>query len=90
MTKRTASLLIWIALIVLLLIGLVAPPVPNSLPTGLASSGWLSGGLFSSGALSAGLFSVGVFSLGIFSFGTFAVGIWGAGQFVHTWLAIKD
>ena len=105
MTHRTASILIWSVLIVLLLIGLIAPPLPNSFPTDLAASGWLSGGLFSSGVLSAGLFSmgifsaglfsvgifsVGVFSLGIFSFGTFAVGVWAAGQFVRSWLAMKE
>lgn len=105
MTWRTASIVIWAALIILLLMGLVAPPIPNSMPTAAASFGWLSGGLFSSGVLSAGLFSagifsaglfsvgifsVGVFSLGVFSFGTFAVGIWAAGQFITSWLTVKE
>ena len=97
MTRRTVNIIIWGALLVLLLIGLVFPPFPNDLPTNTAASGWLSGGIFSTGVLSAGVFSVGVFSaglfsvgifsvgifsLGIFSFGTFAAGIWAAGQFV--------
>jgi hypothetical protein len=105
MTRRTAHIVIWGALIVLLIIGLAGPPIPNAGPSGTAASGWLSAGLFSTGVLSAGLFSagvfsaglfsigifsVGVFSLGIFSFGTFAIGIWAAGQFVCSWLEMKD
>ncbi len=104
-TQRTVSIIIWAALIILLLIGLIAPPIPNSMPSAATSSGWLSGGLFSTGVLSAGLFSVGifsaglfsvgifsvgVFSLGIFSFGTFAVGIWAAGQFISSCLTVKQ
>ena len=105
MTSRAMSIIIWAALIVLLLIGLIAPPIPNSMPTSATSSGWLSAGLFSCGVLSAGLFSagifsaglfsvgifsVGVFSVGIFSLGTFAVGIWAAGQFISSCLTVKE
>jgi len=99
MAHRTIHYTFWGILIVLLLIGLIAPPFPNSIPPGASASGWLSAGLFSSGILSAGLFSagvfsaglfsvgifsVGIFSLGIFSFGTFALGIWAAGQFTRS------
>jgi quaternary ammonium compound-resistance protein SugE len=105
MTCRAAAIIIWGALIVLLFIGLFAPPIRNSIPSNMAASGWLSGGLFSMGVLSAGLFSigifsaglfsvgvfsVGVFSVGIFSFGTFAVGVWAVGQFFIPWLKMKD
>jgi hypothetical protein len=76
-THRNVGILIWAALIILLLIGLLFPPIPNRISTELGAAGWLSGSLFSLGALSAG-----VFSLGIFSFGTFAAGVWVAGQFV--------
>ena len=105
MTQRTAHIIIWSALVILLLIGLFAPPFGNSMPANLEASGWLSGGFFSAGVLSAGffsigifsaglfsvgIFSVGVFSLGIFSVGTFAVGIWATGQFVKRRLAMKE
>jgi hypothetical protein len=105
MTPRTAHFIIWSALIVLLIIGLVSPPFPNVAPPGTTASGWLSAGMFSTGVLSAGLFSVGVFSaglfsvgifsvgvfsLGVFSFGTFVLGIWAAGQFVCSCLKMKD
>jgi hypothetical protein len=88
-------LIISIPYVILLLIGLVAPPFPNAVFG--AASGWLSAGLFSRGILSAGLFSIGIFSaglfsigifsvglfsLGIFSFGSFAAGIWVAGRFL--------
>ncbi len=89
------ALVIAIPYVILLLIGLLAPPFPNS--SFGAVSGWLSAGLFSRGVLSAGLFSLGVFSaglfsigifsvglfsVGIFSFGSFAVGVWVAGRFI--------
>ena len=95
MTRRTFNIIIWGALFVLLIIGLVSPPFPNDMPANMAASGWLSGGLFSVGVFSAGLFSVGIFSaglfsVGIFSFGTFALGIWATGQFVTRWLKIKE
>jgi len=104
MSHRVAPVIFWGALIILLLIGLIGPPIPNATPTGTAS-GWLSGGLFSTGVLSAGLFSAGifsagifsigifsagVFSVGIFSFGTFALGIWAAGQMVRSWYTLKE
>jgi hypothetical protein len=88
-------LVIAIPYVILLLIGLLAPPFPNAIFG--AVSGWLSAGLFSRGVLSAGLFSIGVFSaglfsigifsvglfsIGIFSFGSFAVGVWVAGRFI--------
>jgi hypothetical protein len=90
------QLVIWIPAVVLLLIGLLAPPFPNSGFGG--SSGWLSAGLFSAGVVSAGLFSVGVFSaglfsvgvfsagifsVGIFSFGTYVLGLWAAGRYLQ-------
>ena len=105
MTRRTFNIIIWGALFVLLIIGLVSPPFPNDIPANMAASGWLSGGLFSVGVFSAGLFSVGIFSaglfsvgifsigpfsVGIFSVGTFALGIWATGQFVTRWLKIKE
>jgi hypothetical protein len=88
-------LVVSIPYVILLVIGLVAPPFPNAIFG--AVSGWLSAGLFSRGIVSAGLFSIGVFSaglfsigvfsvglfsLGIFSFGSFAAGIWVAGRFL--------
>ncbi len=88
-------LVIAIPYVILLLIGLLAPPFPNA--SFGAVSGWLSAGLFSRGVLSAGLFSIGVFSaglfsigifsiglfsIGIFSFGSFAIGVWVAGRFI--------
>ncbi len=88
-------LVIAVPYVVLLLIGLVAPPFPNAVFG--AVSGWLSAGLFSRGVISAGLFSIGVFSaglfsigifsiglfsIGIFSFGSFAIGVWVAGRFI--------
>src|SRR3989304_4664772 len=105
MTRRTVNIIIWGALLVLLIIGLVSPPFPNDMPANTAASGWLSGGVFSTGVLSAGVFSVGVFSAGLFSvgifsvgvfsfgvffFGTFAAGIWAAGQFMTRWLEMKE
>lgn len=105
MTRFTAHSIIWGVLIVLLLIGLVKPPFPNTMPAGAAAAGWLSGGLFSMGVLSAGLFSAGVFSaglfsigifsagvfsLGVFSFGTFALGLWAAGQVTKCWTRCKE
>ncbi len=104
MSHRTVHVIIWGALIILLLIGLIGRPIPNAMPTGTAS-GWLSGGLFSAGVLSAGLFSAGifsaglfsigifsagVFSVGVFSFGTFALGIWAAGQMVRSLYKLKE
>ncbi len=86
--------IIWVPIIILLIIGNLVPPIPNSAIG--ATAGWLSAGLFSLGMLSAGLFSVGiysaglyslgifssgVFSIGIFSFGTYPIGIWAAGQY---------
>jgi hypothetical protein len=89
------GLMIAVALGVLLLIGLLAPPFPNAafgavfgwLSAGLFSMGVFSAGLFSIGVFSAGLFSIGVFSvglfsIGIFSFGSFAIGVWAAGRFL--------
>jgi hypothetical protein len=88
-------LVIAIPYVILLLIGLIAPPFPNAVFG--AVSGWLSAGLFSRGVLAAGLFSIGVFSaglfsvgifsvglfsIGIFSFGSFAIGVWVAGRFI--------
>jgi quaternary ammonium compound-resistance protein SugE len=105
MANRTIHYIIWGPLIILLLIGLIAPPFPNFTPSGIYASGWLSAGLFSSGILSAGLFSagvfsaglfsvgifsVGVFSLGIFSFGTFVLGIWASGQFVKSCYKLNE
>lgn len=55
MTHRNVGILIWAALIILLLIGLLFPPIPNRISTELGAAGWLSGSLFSLGALSAGL-----------------------------------
>jgi hypothetical protein len=88
-------LVIVIPYVILLLIGLLAPPFPNAgfgavkgwLSAGLFSTGILSAGLFSIGVFSAGLFSIGIFSVGffsvgIFSFGSFAIGVWVAGRFV--------
>ncbi len=95
MPSRTIQYIVWAALIILLLIGIFAPPIPNVGPVG-GVAGWLAAGLFSAGILSAGLFSagvfsagvfsvgivsVGVFSLGVVSFGTYAAGIWADGQF---------
>src|SRR3989304_8036948 len=71
MTRRTVNIIIWGALLVLLIIGLVSPPFPNDMPANTAASGWLSGGVFSTGVLSAGGFSVGVFSPGPFPGGLF-------------------
>ncbi len=103
-THRIAHVIIWGALVILLLIGLIVPPFPNAIPLGASASGWLSAGLFSTGVLSAGLFSagifsaglfsvgifsVGVFALGIFSFGSFVVGIWAGGQFIRSWRKLK-
>ena len=93
MTRPTViHLIIWIPLIVLLVIGLWIPPLPNQafgitsgwLSAGLFSRGVLSAGLFSAGVYSAGLFSVGIFSAGLFSLGvcsigTFVLGVWVAG-----------
>ena len=88
-------LVIAVPYVILLLIGLLAPPFPNAIFG--AVSGWLSAGLFSVGVLSAGLFSIGIFSagvfsigifsvglfsIGIFSFGSFAIGLWVAGRFI--------
>jgi len=98
MGRRTATIIIniviWVPLIILLLVGLLAPPIPSDsfgvtsgwLSAGLFSMGMVSAGLFSIGIYSAGLFSIGIFSagpfsIGIFSFGTFVIGVWAAGQF---------
>ncbi|MHB9154945.1 MAG: hypothetical protein ACYC5N_04530 [Endomicrobiales bacterium] len=98
--NRAINYGVWAGAVILLLIGIIFPPFPNSVQENAGSSGWLSAGLFSSGVFSAGLFSVGIysagvfsvgvfsagiFSLGIFSFGTFALGVWAAGQFVSGW-----
>lgn len=87
MTRGNVTVCIWAAVIILLLIGLLYPPIPNRIATDLIASGWLSGGLFTVGVLSAGLFYIGVFSVGVFSlgtcsFGTFVAGVRMVGQFV--------
>jgi hypothetical protein len=83
MASRTAASIIWGLLLVLLLIGVTRPPIPNSMPgdsaLDSAGFGWLSGGMFSAGVLSAGLFSVGIFSAGLFSVGIFSAGLFSLG-----------
>lgn len=70
-------------LIVLLLIGLIHPPIPNAvLSAGQFRIGVLSAGLFSAGVFSAGLFCVGIVSVGNYSLGVFSVGTFAAGFFV--------
>ena len=70
-------------LIVLLLVGLIHPPIPNVvLSAGQFRIGVLSAGLFSAGVFSAGPFCVGIVSVGIFSLRVFSVRTFAAGFFV--------
>ena len=71
--------------VILLLIGLLAPPFPNA--SFGAVSGWLSAGLFSRGVLSAGVFSIGFSRLGYSRsvFSPSAASLSGSG-----WLAVSS
>ena len=96
MSRQMIQAIVWWTFLVLLVVGLFLPPMPNNIPaasvgtgwlsvspvsTGVLSTGLLSVGVFSVGFFSVGIFAFGAFSLGVFSFGTFAVGLWAAGLF---------